>query len=100
MRAFVVGICLYLSIQVMPGAGHPRMMRTYLRPLGSVPPSENLFRCVDELNEKTYSDALVRECRTIIAALPFMQEVHINKSDMEDGRTLVEFVATAPSLKI
>jgi len=29
-----------------------------------------------------------------------MQEVHINKSDMEDGRILVEFVATAPSLKI
>src|ERR1700730_2514491 len=100
MKVLTVGVFLCLSIHFAFGTGNERTMRTYLRPLGSVPPGESFFRCVDKLDGKAYSDASVRDCRSIIAALPFIRDVHISRSDMEDGRILVEFVATAPSLEV
>lgn len=81
------------------GAGF-QPMKTTVFSEGSVPPAfRGSFACIQELNDKPFSDLLIQDCVAKLKANYFIRDVEVHTQEMDEGRWVsVEFHLSSESV--
>jgi len=100
-RFYALAILLaFGGVQTIGASETAHLTRSAIKAIGSVPPGDQFFSCVSELNGKPFSKQAAEVCLTTIKKLSFVQDAKLQKSDLDDGRILLVFAIRSQSLPI
>jgi len=99
MKIQTVILTLTLSILALKSQ-NDQHMTTAVRTEGSLPSLRSAFRCVSDLDGKTYNKGQIKNCLDSIAALPYVQSVNPESNNLPNGNVFVEFVVQAKELGV
>jgi hypothetical protein len=95
--SFLLSMICFLSATLSADA-QSKKMRPAVLTEGSIPPARGVFACVNELQDKPFSDAKIEDCVATLKAFPFIRDVKVNVRESIDDASLIEFHLTGPSL--